>query len=810
MRRFILFYSILFLSLTAVGQSINSIISPGTPPAALGAVKDSVKIKAELLAKRHIKHKKFIQAADTLSKGDYLLSMDRVNDNLIDIRDSAKLGFEIVKIKSQIEDISDDFKRIQLNFGKRHAKINIKNLYLYQNFATELDEKNDLIIDHLQKLYMRVYHAKLRVKTVLKDSIFKVMYADSLLRNAFEYKLIGLERKWSGADSITKLNIDSINGLKVVAVDNSINLTNMMSMLNRRLERADQRLYAQEMNYLWNTDGDLLLHGESINKASLINTEQKAFLFYISQTWRERISVLVFAFLLFMWLFMKRRLLKDFKVQKEKYEFLNLKYLNTLPVLAFLVLIFCLMPFFDAYAPVSYVAIEYFLLLAATVVIYFKKEDKVLRFDWLIFTILFVVNTLTYLLTEPAFITRVWMIIVQVAIIVFTIRFYLKIDKQSSYSKWLRISALLTIVMAVFAIICNVSGRFTLAGVIGLAGIFAITQAVILTIFVDVIMELILVQLLTSRLKKGVDKPFDSSTVLDKIKMPVMIVAGILWVITLASSLNIYHTINNYVIDMLTDTRTIGSISFKLISILLFFVIIWFAHILQRLLSYLFGETGIETEDSTPVTKGQHSRLLITRLLVLIGGYLLAIAASGLPIDKLTFLLGALGVGIGMGLQNVVNNFVSGIILIFDGSLQIGDEIEVSGQAGKVKEIGLRASTLNTADGAEVIIPNGNILSQNIVNWTFSNDQRRVVIGFSLTGKELDSNEINEIINETIQAVPNVVSKRKPVILYNKVTQDGCTLTVRFWSTISKADSVKSDAMLYLNTAFAAKNIGFE
>jgi len=201
--------------------------------------------------------------------------------------------------------------------------------------------------------------------------------------------------------------------------------------------------------------------------------------------------------------------------------------------------------------------------------------------------------------------------------------------------------------------------------------------------------------------------------------------------------------------------------------------------------------------------------LLITRLLVLIGGYLLAIAASGLPIDKLTFLLGALGVGIGMGLQNVVNNFVSGIILIFDGSLQIGDEIEVSGQAGKVKEIGLRASTLNTADGAEVIIPNGNILSQNIVNWTFSNDQKRVTVEFSLKGTELDANLINEIINETIQQIPHVIAKRKPIILFNKVSAEGCTITVRFWSTIGKVDSVKSDAMIHLNAAFSAKNIGF-
>jgi small-conductance mechanosensitive channel len=169
-----------------------------------------------------------------------------------------------------------------------------------------------------------------------------------------------------------------------------------------------------------------------------------------------------------------------------------------------------------------------------------------------------------------------------------------------------------------------------------------------------------------------------------------------------------------------------------------------------------------------------------------------------------------LGIGIGMGLQNVVNNFVSGIILIFDGSLQIGDEIEVSGKTGKVKEIGLRASTLSTADGAEVIIPNGNILSQNIVNWTFTNDQKRVTIWFILSGKELDANIINEVINDTIGNIPDVISQKKPLILFTRVTPENCTLTVRFWSTIKNAENVKSEALLQLSAAFAMKNIQFE
>ena len=806
MKRILFFTCYLIAGLNTISQSANDMVATvfNQQPTQKIAV-DSAKIKADLLIKRHLKHKKFILAADTLSKSDYLLSIDRVNDNLIDIRDSAKLGFEIVNVKSQIDNITKDYNRMQLNFRERHIRMSVKNLTLYKTFATNLDDENDRIIDHLQRMYLRVYHAKLRVKTVLKDSIFKKMYADSLLRNAFEYKLLSVERKWTGTDSITKLNIDSINMLKIKAVDNSINLTNMMSRLDRKLEKANTQLFGQEMDDLWKS-----FPKDSVPRTvSFLDSEQKAFTFYIAQTWQQQIFVLFCGLLLFVWLFSKRKLLKNIKLKNEKYEFLNLKYLNNHSVLSLLVLVLCLMPFFDAYAPTSYIAIEYILLLAITTAIFFKTGESSLRFDWLALTILFVVDVLTYLLAEPTFISRLWMIMIQLSVIIFTFRYYKKINKQSSYSNWIKSAAIIGIMLSVLAIIANLFGRFMLSCFLGMTGIFALTQAVVLDIFVETIMEVLLVQLLTSRLKKGIDKPFDSTMVLTKIKMPLLILCGILWLIVLASSLNVYHSVSSYMIDALTDTRTIGSISFKLISVLLFFVIIWFAHILQRLLSFLFGDIGTETDENSTITKGQHSRLLITRLLVLIGGYLLAIAASGLPIDKLTFLLGALGVGIGMGLQNVVNNFVSGIILIFDGSLQIGDEIEVSGQAGKVKEIGLRASTLNTADGAEVIIPNGNILSQNIVNWTFSNDQKRVTVEFSLKAAELDANIINEIINETIKDIPHVVAKRKPVILYNKVTAEGCTLTVRFWSTISKVDLVKSDAMLNLNAAFAAKNIGF-
>jgi len=810
MIRFVIFCSFVFIGIGGYTQSNQGQASSSDNQQSIQKViSDSVKNKAGI--NRRSRLKKLILARDTLTSSDYMMSIERVNDRLNVIGDSARLSFKVVRMGRRIDDITNDINLIRQNIRERRSVVNIKNLYLYQSFASNLDDENDRIQAHLLKMYHSVYYAKLHLKTALSDSVFRVLYADSSLRNTFDKKLVRLERKWSRNDSITKANIDSLNALKVKVADNSMNLSNMLNMLDNRLDKADKKLFGPEINCLWQKAQQDTLVNEPSNKViNMLRSEKKAIGYYFSQTSGHREFVLVFGILLFIWLFVKRKLFKTISEQKDSFRFLHLQYLNNYPVLSLFVLVLCLMPFFDAYAPTSYITIEYLLLLTVSSIIFFKKEDRIFRFDWLVLVTLFVADTLTYILAEPTLAARLWLLAVHVGIIVFAFRFYRTLGKQKPYYKWIKWSAIIGMTLSGLGILCNLFGRFSLSGIFGIAGIFAVTQAVVLPIFIETIIEIILLQLQSSRIKKGVEKPFDSSTLIKKFKVPLIIVALILWLIMLTSNLNIYHSLSNNVVDFLTSSRTIGSISFRLISVLLFFIIIWFAHILQRMISFLFGETGTESEDITSVSKGQHSRLLITRLLVLIGGYLLAIAVSGLPIDKLTFLLGALGIGIGMGLQNIVNNFVSGIILIFDGSLQIGDEIEVNGQAGKVKEIGLRASRLVTADGAEVIIPNGNILSQNIVNWTLSNDQKRVILGFSLSGKELDANVINEVVNSTIKNIPDVISQRTPVILYTKVTPETYSLTVRFWSNISKTDHVKSEAKLQLSAAFAAKNIGFK
>ena len=118
------------------------------------------------------------------------------------------------------------------------------------------------------------------------------------------------------------------------------------------------------------------------------------------------------------------------------------------------------------------------------------------------------------------------------------------------------------------------------------------------------------------------------------------------------------------------------------------------------------------------------SSMLHYLLLLLV--FFFAVNAGGVELNKFTVLTGALGVGVGFGLQNIVNNFISGLILQFERPIHIGDVLDVDGTTGKVTRIGIRSSTVKTFQGAEVIIPNGNFISGKVINWTLSESQRRV------------------------------------------------------------------------------------
>ena len=154
-----------------------------------------------------------------------------------------------------------------------------------------------------------------------------------------------------------------------------------------------------------------------------------------------------------------------------------------------------------------------------------------------------------------------------------------------------------------------------------------------------------------------------------------------------------------------------------------------------------------------------------TRWVILIVGTLLALAALGIDTTKLTLVAGALSVGIGFGLQHVVNNFASGLILIVERPVSVGDLVEIGPLIGEIRRIGIRSSSLRTMQGAEVIVPNSDLTSKEVVNWTRSDRQRRYDIDISVAHGS-PPEQVMRLLVEAAREVPEIMADPPPLAVF--------------------------------------------
>jgi small-conductance mechanosensitive channel len=154
-----------------------------------------------------------------------------------------------------------------------------------------------------------------------------------------------------------------------------------------------------------------------------------------------------------------------------------------------------------------------------------------------------------------------------------------------------------------------------------------------------------------------------------------------------------------------------------------------------------------------------------TRWIMIIVGAVLPLAALGMDMTKVTLIAGALGVGIGFGLQNVVNNLVSGLILIVERPVSVGDLIEIGPLTGEIQRIGIRSSSVKTTHGAEVIVTNADLASKEVINWTRSDRQRRYDIDVGVAyGSEPE--QVMRLLLEAASEVPEVMTDPVPLAMF--------------------------------------------
>jgi small-conductance mechanosensitive channel len=171
---------------------------------------------------------------------------------------------------------------------------------------------------------------------------------------------------------------------------------------------------------------------------------------------------------------------------------------------------------------------------------------------------------------------------------------------------------------------------------------------------------------------------------------------------------------------------------------------------------------------------------LVHYVLIFIG-FILALLALGFEFTKLTIILSALGIGIGFGLQSIVNNLVSGLILLFERPVRVGDYVELGGKWAEIRNIGLRATTVQTFDQADVIIPNADLVSNQVVNWTLSNRRVRLIIPVGVAYGS-DVSLVIETLLASARENSKIAEAPAPQVLFLKFGESALEFELRVWA----------------------------
>jgi potassium-dependent mechanosensitive channel len=257
--------------------------------------------------------------------------------------------------------------------------------------------------------------------------------------------------------------------------------------------------------------------------------------------------------------------------------------------------------------------------------------------------------------------------------------------------------------------------------------------------------------------------------------------------------------------EILTAESSWGAIHVSLAEVLMFAVSVWAALLVSRFARFL-----LEEDVYTRFNMRRGMPYAISTMLnytILIVGFLAGVGALGFDMTKFTILAGAFSIGVGFGLQNIFNNFVSGLILLFERPVKVGDVIQIEDASGIVEHIGIRASTVRTATGSEVIVPNGKLISERVVNWTFSSHERSIQLPIAVPiGTDLP--HVIRVLEQVARDSGLIAGTPPPKAIVVRMGPDWLGLELHAWTErVERWMEIRSDLAVAAAAALAQAKI---
>jgi potassium efflux system protein len=702
------------------------------------------------------------------------------------ILDTAGIAAGLPRLRYTAEIIENNL----LEFGDR---LNLRTLSSMRITMQGVRQRLADWQDDLRRHENRMAELRVQIDDMVIDTGMRILPADTLLQERYARQLALSDQEWTRADSLLRhhnrvigLLLNEVNGLFLLA-------DNLMEEIEGSVQRYSRQVFQRQYGFIW--DDDAGAYSDDLPPVIQRSTYYllEAIRYFMGTNWGYRLVNI--AIIIFFYIFARqgiRRVLA--RNGGDEHVFRDMIYLRRHPFLSALVVGLTIAPFIYFHPPLVYIELMWQVLVVGLTVLVWRQIPPRFRSLWLLAAILFLLYSFSNLLVETTRAER-WLVFgFSFAAVILGYRLLSrKSEIPMPYPTLWRLIIWQLLLQNAAALVLNLLGWYNWAKVLGASGLFGLVFAVNLWVFIDLIGDAFSLQVEANRSSFNNFSWFNYQDTKNRLLRLVTFFAIVFWVLGFAKNLNLYDYFYETLSAFLTEERQIGSAVFTFGGILVFVLVIWIATFLARLINYFYSNS--QAIAGLPQTKALGSYLLLIRLGVIAIGFLIALSAAGIALSNVAIVLGALSVGIGFGLQNIVNNLVSGVILAFERPIQVGDTIEVGARIGKVKEIGIRSSKISTFDGAEIIVPNGDLLSQHLVNWTLSNNNRRVEL---IVGVAYGSNieRVHQAIARAIEKQDNIMPFPEPLILVHNFSDSSVDFRILFWTNdIGKWLRVKSEVL---------------
>ena len=534
-----------------------------------------------------------------------------------------------------------------------------------------------------------------------------------------------------GGENSVRSARDAVLALQAAVAQEQSALNDLLAQQRKEISERSVGIFTTDSPPLWRAFGgagdeqaSVIGQMEAISQRQLQDVRD-----YIAErgplllTW-----VLLWAGLAVMLILMRRK--ASLWVQQDRSLAMTVAVLDR-PMTAAAVIILVVGSIVDVQAPTAWFDIINLLLLLTIVLLLFGILEKNLRPIPYLMIPLFVLLRLVQLSLAGSVAQRLWLLALALAGIAFSLWFLriVKSDPGELSEAWLRwVTRAYRLAILLFAVgtLANVTGSVRLGTILVIGTVDGIFTAIVLVVVGALLRAMVRVALLSAAARRLGIAPDHSDTVRRALFRTIALAITILWVVFTLKGFMLYDPAVAEISKLLQAELSIGAFSLSLGKVLAFVFIIWLSIKLAALVDFIL-EVIVLQHFTLPVGVPQTiSR--ISRYIVILVGVVVAFSAIGFDLGKTALVAGGLGVGIGFGLQNIVNNFVSGLILLFERPIRVGDTIEVGNTSGVVEKIGMRATLIRTWRGPELVVPNAHLVSSDVLNWNLKRDRRRIEI----------------------------------------------------------------------------------